>query len=258
MRKKLVLAALLTLSLLVLSAGGYVLGQRTAEYAEGGEAYSGLEEYVSFPSSFPDTDEPVGVQQTETPQAQSGAPSVDFAALSRINPDIVGWLYCEGTQINYPVVQGGDNTYYLDHLFDGTQNANGCLFLDSRVDASFSSVHSIIYGHHMRSGAMFAALDGYKRQSFYDAHRAMLLITPDATYDVQLFAAYVADPSEDAWEVSFANDGEIQTWIDAAIAQSTFTSDVKPTTGDRLLTLSTCSYEFGDARFVVVGVMVDW
>ena len=258
MRKKLVLAALLTLSLLVLSAGGYVLGQRTAEYAEGDEAYSGLEEYVSFPSSFPGEDESGGLQQTETPQVQSGAPNVDFAALSRINPDIVGWLYCEGTQINYPVVQGGDNTYYLDHLFDGTQNANGCLFLDSRVDASFSSVHSIIYGHHMRSGAMFAALDGYKRQSFYDAHPAMLLITPDATYEVRLFAAYVADPSEDAWEVSFANDGEIQAWIDAAIARSTFTSDVKPTPGDRLLTLSTCSYEFGDARFVVVGVMVDW
>ena len=258
MRKKLVLAALLTLSLLVLSAGGYVLGQRTAEYAEGDEAYSGLEEYVSFPSSFPGEDESGGLQQTETPQVQSGAPNVDFAALSRINRDIVGWLYCEGTPINYPVVLGSDDEYYLDHLFDGTQNANGCLFLDSRVDASFSSVHSIIYGHHMRSGAMFAALDGYKRQSFYDAHPTMLLITPDATYEVRLFAAYVADPSEDAWEVSFANDGEIQAWIDAAIARSTFTSDVKPTPGDRLLTLSTCSYEFSDARFVVVGVMVDW
>lgn len=258
MRKKLVLATLLALSLLVLAVGGYMLGQRAVEYAEGDEAYSGLEEYVSFPSSFPGEDEPVGVQQTETPQAQSGLPSVDFAALSLINPDIVGWLYCEGTQINYPVVQGGDDEYYLDHLFDGTQNANGCLFLDSRVDASFSSVHSIIYGHHMRSGAMFAALDGYKRQSFYNAHPAMLLITPDATYEVRLFAAYVADPSEDAWEVSFANDREIQAWIDAATARSTFTSDVKPTPGDRLLTLSTCSYEFGDARFVVVGVMVDW
>ena len=258
MRKKLVLAALLILSLIVLAAGGYVLGQRAVEYAEGDETYSGLEEYVSFPSSFPDTDEPVGVQQTETPQAQSGAPSVDFAALSRINPEIVGWLYCEGTQINYPVVQGSDDEYYLDHLFDGTQNVNGCLFLDSRVDASFSSVHSIIYGHHMRSGAMFAALDGYKRQSFYDAHPTMLLITPDATYEVQLFAAYVADPSENAWEVSFANYEEVQTWIEAAIARSTFTSDVKPKPGDRLLTLSTCSYEFGDARFVVVGVMVDW
>lgn len=256
MRKKLVLAILLTLSLLVLAAGGYVLGQRAVEYAEGDEAYSGLEEYVSFHSSSPDTDEPDSVQQTETPQAQSDAPSVDFAALSRINPDIVGWLYCEGTKINYPVVQGSDDEYYLDHLFDGTQNANGCLFLDSRVGASFSSVHSIIYGHHMRSGSMFAALDGYKRQSFYKTHPTMLLITPAATYEVQLFAAYVADPSEDAWEVSFANDGEIQAWIDAAVARSTFTSDVKPKPGDRLLTLSTCSYEFGDARLVVVGIMV--
>lgn len=255
MRKKLVLATLLTLSLLVLATGGYVLGQRAAEYAEGDEAYSGLGEYISFPSSAPDTTGPDGAQQTETPRAQSGAPSVDFAALSQINPDIVGWLYCEGTQINYPVVQGNDDEYYLDHLFDGTQNTNGCLFLDSRVDASFSSVHSIIYGHHMRSGAMFAALDGYKRQSFYDAHPTMLLMTPDATYEVQLFAAYVADPSENAWEVSFANDGEIQSWIGAAISRSTFTSNVEPTPGDLLLTLSTCSYEFGNARFVVVGVV---
>lgn len=255
MRKKLILITLLALSLLVLAVGGYVLGQRAAEYAEGDETYSGLEEYVSFPSSAQGTDESGAVQQNEMPQAQSTAPSVDFAALSRINPDIVGWLYCEGTQINYPVVQGSDDEYYLDHLFDGTQNANGCLFLDSRVDASFSSVHSIIYGHHMRSGAMFAALDGYKRQSFYDAHPTMLLITPDATYEVQLFAAYVAEPSEDAWKVSFANDGEMQAWIDTAIARSTFTSNVQPAPGDRLLTLSTCSYEFGDARFVVVGVM---
>ena len=255
MRKKLVLVTLLALSLLVLAAGGYVLGQRAAEYAEGDEAYSGLKEYVSFPSSSPDADESGGVQQTETPQTLSGAPSVDFAALSWINPDIVGWLYCEGTQINYPVVQANDNEYYLDHLFDGTQNANGCLFLDSRVDSSFSSIHSIIYGHHMRSGAMFAALDGYKRQSFYEAHPTMLLITPDATYEMQLFAAYVADPTEDAWEVSFANDDEVQTWIDAAMARSTFTSGVHPEPGDRLLTLSTCSYEFGDARFVVAGVI---
>ena len=69
---------------------------------------------------------------------------------------------------------------------------------------------------------------------------------------------YVADPSENAWEVSFANYEEVQTTTPPPPAPTTFTSDVKPKPGDRLLTLSTCSYEFGDARFVVVGVMVDW
>ena len=253
MKNKLVIAVLTILSLVVLASGGYVLGQRAIEYVEGDQAYSGLEEYVSFLEAGQEADEPDSVQQTEAPEEQAGAPSVNFAALSRINPDIVGWLYCEGTAINYPVVQGKDDVFYLDHLFDGTQNANGCLFLDSRVDASFSSVHSIIYGHHMRSGAMFASLDGYKRQSYYDAHPSMLLLTPDATYEVRLFAAYVAEPSESAWEVSFSSDEEVRSWIDAAIARSTFESDVKPAPGDRLLTLSTCSYEFTDARFVVVG-----
>lgn len=253
MRKRLTVLGIFFISLGLLMAGGVMLGQRMSEYAEGDEAYSELEEYVTLYSQRPGEDDTAC--QTDTDEDESDMLSVDFAALSQINPDIVGWLYCEGTAINYPVVQGCDNEYYLDHLFDGSENANGCLFLDSRVEPSFSSRHSIIYGHHMQSGAMFAALDGYKRQSFYDARPTMLLITPDATYEVQLFAAYVADPSEDAWEVSFANDEEVQAWIDAAIARSTFTSGVKPTPGDRLLTLSTCSYEFGDARFVIVGLM---
>ena len=255
MKKRLMLVALMILSLVVLASGGYMLGQRAAEYAEGDEAYSVLEEYLRFPETWQVADESDGTQQAEAQEEQSGAPSVDFVALSRINPDIVGWLYCEGTAINYPVVQGGDDVYYLDHLFNGTRNANGCLFLDSRVDASFSSLHSIIYGHHMRSGAMFAALDGYKRQSYYNAHPDMLLLTPDATYEVRLLAAYVAAPSESAWEVSFSSDQEIRSWVDAAIARSTFESKVKPAPGDRFLTLSTCSYEFGNARFLVIGVI---
>lgn len=255
MKKRLMLVALMILSLVVLASGGYMLGQRAAEYAEGDEAYSVLEEYLRFLETGQVADESDGTQQAEAQEEQSGAPSVDFVALSRINPDIVGWLYCEGTAINYPVVQGSDDVYYLDHLFNGTRNANGCLFLDSRVDASFSSLHSIIYGHHMRSGAMFAALDGYKRQSYYNAHPDMLLLTPDATYEVRLFAAYVAAPSESAWEVSFSSDEEIRSWVDAAIARSTFESEVKPAPGDRFLTLSTCSYEFGNARFLVIGVI---
>ena len=75
-------------------------------------------------------------------------PQVDFDALAAINPHVVGWLYGEDTSIHYPVVQGEDNDYYLSHLFDGTTNPNGCLFLDCRGASDFSDNNSIIYGHY--------------------------------------------------------------------------------------------------------------
>lgn len=253
MRKRLTVLGIFFISLGLLMAGGVMLGQRMSEYAEGDEAYSELEEYVTLYSQRPGEDDTAC--QTDTDEDESDMLSVDFAALSQINPDIVGWLYCEGTAINYPVVQGCDNEHYLDHLFDGSENANGCLFLDSRVEPSFSSRHSIIYGHHMQSGAMFAALDNYKRQSYYDAHPTMQLITPDETYEIQLFAAYVTAPSEDAWNVSFSSDEEFLRWLDDAKASSTFSSDVEPAPEDFILTLSTCSYEFSGSRLVVLGVI---
>ena len=92
------------------------------------------------------------------------------------NPDIVAWIYIEGTKINYPIVQGEDNSYYLKHLFSGEWNGSGCIFLDSRNDASFADRHSIIYGHHMKNGTMFTDLDKYKKQDFFDEHPVALLI----------------------------------------------------------------------------------
>ena len=85
----------------------------------------------------------------------------------------------EGTKINYPIVQGEENSYYLKHLFSGEWNGSGCIFLDFRNDASFADRHSIIYGHHMKNGTMFTDLDKYKKQEFFDEHPIALLITPD-------------------------------------------------------------------------------
>ena len=175
----------------------------------------------------------------------------------RANPNIVGWLYSEGTPINYPVVQGTDNSYYLTHLYDGTYNANGCLFLDCRVNRDFSSLHSIIYGHYMRSGAMFASLAGYKDQSYYEEHPTLMLMATDENYTVALFAGYVASVDDPAWEVVFSDASAFEAWLIQAQERSTFDSSVKPTSNDRILTLSTCSYEFNNARYVVLGVLQD-
>ena len=181
-------------------------------------------------------------------------PEVDFAALREINPDIVAWIYIEGTKINYPVVQGEDNSYYLKHLFSGEWNGSSCIFLDFRNDASFADRHSIIYGHHMKNGTMFTDLDKYKKQEFFDEHPVALLITPDKKYKVEFFVGYVAAPQDDAWEIGFT-EAEFEVWLQNAADRSCFTSEIAPNASDRILTLSTCSYEFDDVRFVLAGVL---
>ncbi len=86
--------------------------------------------------------------------------------LKQINPDYVGWLWLPGTGIDYPVVQGKDHEFYLDHLFDGTKNKAGCLFLDAENRSDFSSYNSIIYGHYMKNKSMFYELSLYKEARY--------------------------------------------------------------------------------------------
>ena len=109
-------------------------------------------------------------------QFPSAAESQHVAGLKEINEDCVAWIYIEDTAINYPVVQGSDNSFYLKHLIDGKWNSAGCIFLDFRVDSNISDRHSIIYGHHMKDGTMFSGLTKYKKQDYYEAHPEGLLI----------------------------------------------------------------------------------
>ena len=182
-------------------------------------------------------------------------PQVDFEALAAANPDVVGWLYSEGTSIHYPVVQGEDNEYYLSHLFDGTANPNGCLFLDYRVASDFSEGNSIIYGHYLTDGTMFTSLSGYKKQEYYDSHPRLLLVTPQEKFVVELFSGYVASVTDKACQTQFSTQEEWEVWLERIAACSGFISEIRPTTQDKILTLSTCSYEFENARFVVHGIL---
>lgn len=182
-------------------------------------------------------------------------PQVDFDALAAINPRVVGWLYGEDTSIHYPVVQGEDNDYYLSHLFDGTTNPNGCLFLDCRGASDFSDNNSIIYGHYMTDGTMFTSLSGYKKQDYYDSHPRLLLVTPKERFVVEVFSGYVASVTDKAWQTQFSTSEEWEAWLEEITDRSGFVSEIRPTTQDKILTFSTCSYEFANARFVVHGIL---
>ena len=229
-----------------------------SEYRVGEDAYDDISHMVSLPPKTavpqPSATSESGGAETQPDEDDTIWPEVDFAALREINPDIVAWIYIEGTEINYPVVQGEDNDYYLKHLFNGEWNGSGCIFLDSRNDASFADRHSIIYGHHRKNGTMFTGLDKYKKQEFFDDHPVALLITPEKSDKVEFFAGYVAAPQDDAWEIGFT-EAEFEVWLQNAADRSCFTSEIAPIASDRILTLSTCSYEFDDARFVLAGVL---
>ena len=202
-------------------------------------------------SSFVDTDD--GTKDDETTKDEEGDPEkivVDFEAMSELNDDIIAWIYCPNTQINYPIVQGSDNDYYLAHLLDGSYNANGTIFMDYQNHSDFSHANTLIYGHNMKSGAMFNAVIAYKQQSFYDEHPYMYIMTPEQNYRLELFAGCVVESISDIYD--FAPSKDV---INACIKNSTFDAAIDYPT-HKIVTLSTCTYEYDDARYVVLGDLV--
>ena len=259
MRKKILTVILTLIFMSGVAFSIFQIACQLREYREGDDSYTDLEIYIDIPEEYTDPTAPeeISTESGETDLADSLTQwtTVDFAALSEINPDIVGWIYIEDTEINYPVVQGSDNQYYLKHLFSGEYNSSGCIFLDSRVAEDFSDRHSILYGHHMKNGTMFSGLDQYKVQEHYDSHPTALLMTPTGNYEVTFFAGYVASVADTAWNVGFGSDAEFEAWLESARERSCFESDIPVAVTDGILTLSTCSYEFDNARFVLLGVL---
>lgn len=129
---------------------GYQIFREYTERQESADTYTDLENLISFPEVLPEEepDETNLSESGETEPAPVG-PTIDFAGLEEINEDCVAWIYIEDTAINYPVVQGSDNSYYLKHLIDGKWNSAGCIFLDSRVDSDISDRHSITVAHSL-------------------------------------------------------------------------------------------------------------
>lgn len=233
---------------------GYLILKTQDEYHSGETTYEQLQDLVSKPSSDPKTKQLSQSDEIKT-DSEKYISGVDFTALQNINSDIVGWLRIEGCEIDYPLVQGTDNGYYLKHLFNRAYNNSGCLFLDYRNAVSFSDSNNVVFGHHMKNGTMFSSLMKYKDQSFYDEYPSFYLFTPQTDYTVEIFAGYVANLQDDAWKIEFEDKNEFGEWLNERINSSMIRCDIQPTTEDTILTLSTCSYEFNNARFVLFGVL---
>ena len=178
--------------------------------------------------------------------------SVDWNKLRNMNPDIIGWIYQEGTPLNYPVVHCDSNEKYNHRLIDGSYNDGGTLFADCRHVADFSKFNFVIYGHHMLNGSMFGNIANYKSQSYYDSHPVLWYATPDAVYRVELLAGVIIRVDDDLF-LQYDTAEEFDHILQKAYANSTFKSKAGKTDIKNVLMLATCSYEYEGARYVLFG-----
>lgn len=199
---------------------------------------------------------PEVVDAKESNLIQRQKTSMDFSTLKEINPDIIGWIRAEGTNIDYPIAQTDNNDYYLSHLYNKDWNSNGTIFADYRNAGDFSDRNTVIYGHHMKNGTMFQALEEYKDQEFYDVNPTMMLFTPDGDYIIELICGTIEDGNYQFVKFDFDSEESFIQYIEAFRSRSTFVSDVEAQPGDKIVSLCTCSYEWTNARYMVIGRLV--
>ena len=181
----------------------------------------------------------------------------DFLPLLEINEDVIGWITVPGTVIDYPVVQGEDNNYYLDHTFSREPAAAGAIFMDFRNDwRERNNNHLIIYGHNMRNGSMFSALNQYVRAGTRDTymtnHNIIELnnLYEDSTWEI--FSAYMVDLDQEEYYL-FPNYSpeNMDRFIAMAQRRSIVKTDIEVSPDDQLLSLVTCWSQLNDARSII-------
>jgi len=184
---------------------------------------------------------------------------IDFAALKEINPDIVGWISaCDG-EIDGPIVQGTDNSFYLDHRFDKSEGSVGTFFADSSFTPAFDNLLTVVYGHNRKDGSMFHPLLQYKSEDYYKEHQEFVVYTEKEVITYHVFSAYFADNDE-----AFGGDYEeaalngitmekIKEMYKKAMEKSLYYIMYIPDTSD-IIILSTCEYSGSNNRMVVYGV----
>lgn len=198
---------------------------------------------------------------TETTSTEAPEPYISpYADFFAAYPDCVAWLHIPDTSVSYPVMwTPGDETYYLYRNYDGTDNQNGSLLLDTDSSLSPLTTNLIIHGHNMRSGAMFGNLTDYEDQTYYEQHKEMLLFTADCErkYEViAVFRSQVYKKTDNVFKFykffQADTEEEFNDFYNNIMKLALYDTGVTAEFGDHFITLSTCVSHVETGRFVVV------
>lgn len=184
---------------------------------------------------------------------------IKIEELQKENSDIKGWIEIEETAINYPVLQGTDNEFYVDHNYNKVKTKSGAIFIDMIYDWNTPSTNMLMYGHNMKNGTMFTSLMNYKSKEYFEKHPSIRFTTTinDNTYEIiSAFESKVYNDNENVFKyynfINANNEEEFNNFITNIKKLSIYDTGKTAQYGDELMTLSTCAYHTKNGRFVVV------
>lgn len=259
------IGTIFTVIILSICMGGFCFSAYTLygyyrTYKDGEDEYEKLRSYIQENGDDGENANAEGnsskSKKKETKTDDFQAPKVDFDELKDINSDIIGWIKVQGTVINYPIVQGDDNTYYLKKTFEKQSNYSGAIFMDYLNAPDFSSDNTVLYGHNLKTGEMFGGLQRYEKKDYLKEHKYIWVITPEYNKKYEIFASYKTDERSEVYTLEFNSFADMDGYFRLAKESSYFSSDSILLQDDKILTLSTCVSDSEEGRRVVQAKLI--
>ena len=224
------------------------------------EYKKGTDEYNSITQMAVTERDPDGEAAGPEAGSELKAPmDIDFASLKSVNDDVVGWIYVEAVpDINYPIVHGKDNETYLHRTYEKNYNFAGTIFVDYENKGDFSDCNTIVYGHNMKNGSMFAQLKKFTQdEETYKKSKYFWIFTPEKNYRYEIISAYTTGVNSDTYTLFKGPGEEFEKYLEKIRGYSEIRTDAEGMNiKDKIITLSTCTGNEA-TRYVVQGKRVD-
>lgn len=180
---------------------------------------------------------------------------INFEGLQEVNPEIIGWIEIPGIALSYPLLQGKDNAYYLTHLANRQPGVSGSIFVDYHNQPDFSDKNTIIYGHNMKDGSMFAGLDRYEALELYQKEPYFYIYIPGKVFKYQIFSCYAGSVGSEAYTYEFQNIEEFLIFLQTIHSYAAYDTGTAVKDTGRIVTLSTCVNTNRNYRYLIHGVL---
>ena len=202
------------------------------------------------------------VNKGDTPEEEltlEDVGTVDFEELLKVNPDTVGWIrFPNPDTINYPIVHSKDNAEYLYRTFNGKDNGSGTIFMDMGCSDKFGDYNTLIYGHNMNDGSMFAKLMKYEDEEYFKKNPYFYIYTLNGTvYRLKVMSVMKTDDKSEAYTRDFASDTAFKTFVKKMLSNSIYDTGVEAEDVEKMVTLSTCTNRASNERWLVQGAVVN-